>query len=135
VPGFKSAIEKIQIPSVREGTYRGFAALFAEKLHFSDNRHNFASGTGRPSDHMLLSSIDLYLNQIESALKQGDSTEHTHRPFLKALIESFRDDITATNEPKRKGGNAPDFVVLESKVPIGYLEAKDVGKPLSRVAE
>ena len=40
-----------------------------------------------------------YLTQIETALKAGNATEHTHRPALKALIESFGAGITAANEP------------------------------------
>ena len=83
----------------------------------------------------MLSSVETYLKQIETALKQGDATEHTHRPFLKSLVESLRPKLTATNEPKRKGGNAPDFVVLEDKVPIGFIETKDVGKRLGPIQE
>ncbi len=81
----------------------------------------------------MLSTIDLYLKQIEQALGQGDATEHTHRPFLKALIEALGKAITATNEPKRKHGNAPDFVVLSDRVPIGHVEAKDIGVSLAAV--
>ena len=44
--------------------------------------------------------FELYLSSITSALKRGDATEHTHRPALKSLIESFTKGITATNEPK-----------------------------------
>ena len=81
----------------------------------------------------MLSPIETYLQQIEAALKQGDSTEHTHRPFLKSLIESLGEKIIATNEPKRKHGNAPDFVVLQDRVPIGHVEAKDIGVSLAAV--
>ena len=45
--------------------------------------------------------IDVYHRQIERELKQGDATEHTHRPALKDLLESFATGITATNEPRR----------------------------------
>ena len=77
------------------------------------------------------SPIDKYLQQIENALKQGDATEHTHRPFLKELIESFGEKVTATNEPKQKHGNAPDFIVLQDRIPIGHVEAKDIGISLA----
>ena len=79
------------------------------------------------------SPIEQYLQQIEAALKQGDATEHTHRPFLKTLVEALGEKIIATNEPKRKYGNAPDYIVLNDRVPIGYIEAKDIGKSLAAV--
>jgi hypothetical protein len=46
-------------------------------------------------------SLKHYLTTIENALKGGNATEHTHRPALKALLESLDLRITATNEPKR----------------------------------
>jgi hypothetical protein len=48
-----------------------------------------------------MSDIQTYLNQIERAYVRGDATEHTHRPYLKTLVESLQSGITATNEPKR----------------------------------
>jgi hypothetical protein len=73
-----------------------------------------------------------YLKSIEKALSAGNATEHTHRPALKSFIESLADDITATNEPKRVKCGAPDFIVTRGETPLGYIEAKDVGKPLDR---
>lgn len=65
----------------------------------------------------------------------GNSTEHTHRPALKVLIESLTRGITATNEPKRVQCGAPDFIVsrdaAHGPITLGYIEAKDVGKDLS----
>ncbi|GAK59511.1 DNA methyltransferase/helicase [Candidatus Vecturithrix granuli] len=71
-----------------------------------------------------------YLNSIETALKAGNATEHTHRPALKALIESFDSQMTAVNEPKRIACGAPDYIVVQKSVTLGYLEAKDVGLSL-----
>lgn len=45
---------------------------------------------------MTAAPITLYLKQIEANLKRGDSTEHTHRPALKTLMESVREGVTAT---------------------------------------
>ncbi len=72
-----------------------------------------------------------YLKKLESALVRGDSTEHTHRPALKHLIESIAKGIVATNEPKRSAVGAPDYIVMRGKVPLGYIEAKDVGRSLN----
>jgi len=76
-----------------------------------------------------------YLAQIGAALKQGDATEHTHRPALKTLIESLELGLVATNEPKRIKCGAPDYIVLRKDVPLGYVEAKDVGKNLDDIED
>jgi len=81
--------------------------------------------------------IDVYRRQIEKALQAGNSTEHTHRPALKTLIEALAKGVTATNEPKRVECGAPDFVVSRKAhhgpVTLGYIEAKDVGKALDEI--
>ena len=79
-----------------------------------------------------------YLTQIERDLRLGNATEHTHRPAQQALLEAagtaaLGRPVTATNEPKQRGGNAPDFVVLDGDLPIGYVEAKRVGADLDAV--
>ena len=74
-----------------------------------------------------------YLKQIQTALKLGSATEHTYRPALKLLVESLDKGVTATNEPKRVRCGAPDFVVTRGQIPIGYVEAKDIGVPLDKV--
>ncbi|MEO6103468.1 MAG: N-6 DNA methylase, partial [Pseudoxanthomonas sp.] len=74
-----------------------------------------------------------YLNAVEGALKAGNATEHTHRPALKTLLEAIAgDDIRATNEPKQIACGAPDYIVTRGVVPLGYVEAKDVGIDLGK---
>lgn len=80
-----------------------------------------------------MSGFDIYLKNIETAVRAGNATEHTHRPFLKTFIESFAAGITATNEPKREKVGAPDFIVTGGNVPLGYVEAKDVGRDLDKL--
>ena len=78
-----------------------------------------------------------YLTRLGSDLKAGNATEHTHRPALQALIESAAADIRATNEPRRIACGAPDYIVshltASGYIPLGYIEAKDVGKDLDTV--
>ena len=77
-----------------------------------------------------------YLNGLQTNLKLGNATEHTHRPALKALLESFGDQVTATNEPKRIECGAPDFIVTktaQNQLTVGYVEAKDVGFDLEQI--
>ncbi len=71
-----------------------------------------------------------YLRAVRKALEHGGATEHTHRPALNVLLEDLGQDIVATNEPKRTEVGAPDFIVTRGGVPVGYVEAKDVGASL-----
>ena len=52
-----------------------------------------------------------YVQAVNDTLSKGDSTEHSFRPALKSLIETFDSQISVTNEPKRAEHNAPDFDV------------------------
>jgi predicted helicase len=72
-----------------------------------------------------------YLSEIQKNLAHGDATEHTHRPALKALLESVGKRITATNEPTRIKCGAPDFNITKGKVPLGHVETKDIGDNLA----
>jgi len=74
-----------------------------------------------------------YLRAVEKIIASGDATEHTYRPALKTLIESLAPGVTAVNEPKRVRCGAPDYVVNRKKIPVGYIEAKDVGKNLDEI--
>jgi hypothetical protein len=80
-----------------------------------------------------MSEVKAYLKKIESAFNAGNATEHTHRPALKELIESFASGIVATNEPRRVKCGAPDYIITKGHTPLGYIEAKDIGKPLAEV--
>lgn len=73
-----------------------------------------------------------YLKQVELTLAKGNATEHTYRAALKSFVESFKSGVVATNEPKRVECGAPDFVITKGETPLGHIEAKDVGTPLSR---
>lgn len=78
-------------------------------------------------------ALKAYLAAVEQALKAGNATEHTHRPALKTLLEAIGGkDIRAVNEPKQIDCGAPDFIVTRGVVPLGYVEAKDVGIDLGR---
>ena len=80
-----------------------------------------------------MTAISDYIKKIEKAYRAGNATEHTHRPALKELIESFTDGITATNEPRRVKCGAPDFIITKGQSPLGYIECKDIGKSLADI--
>ena len=79
---------------------------------------------------MNFNAFRIYLQQLSAALKAGNATEHTHRPALKALLEALDATLTVTNEPKRIACGAPDYIVTQGELPLGYIEAKDVGVDL-----
>lgn len=74
-----------------------------------------------------------YLAAIRKNLAQGDVTEHTHRPALKAFLEAVGQGITATNEPKRIACGAPDISISQKKVPLGHIETKNIGVNLDEM--
>jgi predicted helicase len=75
-------------------------------------------------------TVSEYLKTIQKELALGNATEHTHRSALKSLIESLAEKITATNEPQRIKCGAPDYIITRGHIPVGYVEAKDVGVSL-----
>src|SRR5260370_29141795 len=81
--------------------------------------------------------IELYLKAVERELHIGKTTEHTHRPALKQLVEAIQPKINATNEPSRVACGAPDFVVTRNpgSVTLGYIETKDIDKSLDEAEE
>ena len=72
-------------------------------------------------------TIDQYIQNINAAYRRGNATEHTYRGDLKQLIESIVPHISATNEPKRQKCGAPDYILMKKDIPVGFIEAKDVG--------
>jgi len=74
-----------------------------------------------------------YIKKIERDLRGGKATEYTYRGTLELLIESMAKGIQASNDPKHIAVGAPDFIVERRKVPLGYVETKDVGTDLDAV--
>jgi hypothetical protein len=79
-------------------------------------------------------TIQQYIDNLQQRYKLGNATEHTFRGDLQQLIESLIPNIQATNEPKRQSCGAPDYILTRKEVPVGFIEAKDIGdKDLSGV--
>jgi hypothetical protein len=72
-------------------------------------------------------TIDQYIATINQRYKPGNATEHTFRGDLQQLIESLVPGIRATNEPKRQSCGAPDYILTKKDIPVGFIEAKDIG--------
>ncbi len=72
-------------------------------------------------------TLEQYIDSINKRYKLGNATEHTFRGDLQQLIESLVPEIRATNEPKRQSCGAPDYILTKKDIPIGFIEAKDIG--------
>jgi len=68
-----------------------------------------------------------YIDNINQRYKLGNATEHTFRGDLQQLLESMLPTIRATNEPKRQSCGAPDYILTKKDIPVGFIEAKDIG--------
>jgi len=79
------------------------------------------------------SLIETYLTKIEADLHGGKATEYTYRSSLEELLEVSGKGIEASNDPKHIACGAPDFIVERRKVPLGYVETKDLGVALDKV--
>lgn len=80
----------------------------------------FENNTSRMTLHQ-------YIDNINARYKLGNATEHTFRGDLQNLIESLVPTIRATNEPKRQKCGAPDYILTLKDIPVGFIEAKDIG--------
>lgn len=72
-------------------------------------------------------NVEQYIENINKRYKLGNATEHTFRGDLQQLLESIVPTIRATNEPKRQKCGAPDYILTQKDIPIGFIEAKDIG--------
>jgi len=89
---------------------------------------NDGAQTGSPS-----AAFRGYLEEVGRNLAAGNATEHTHRPALQRLVQTLDSGVRAVNEPKRVECGAPDYIVTRNDLPVGYVEAKDVGRSLDEI--
>ncbi|HNW69368.1 MAG TPA: N-6 DNA methylase [Bacteroidales bacterium] len=75
-------------------------------------------------------TIPEYLEKVNTRYKAGISTEHSYRGDLQSLLETIASDVLVTNEPTRIACGAPDYIITKKGIPLGYVEAKDIGKSL-----
>lgn len=76
-------------------------------------------------------TIQQYIEKINTLFKTGNAREHSYRGDLQNLIMAILPDVLVTNEPARVDCGAPDYVLTRKDVPIGYIEAKDIGVDLA----
>ena len=72
-------------------------------------------------------TLQEYIDNLNKRYRLGNATEHTFRGDLQQLLESLVPTIRATNEPKRQKCGAPDYILTKKDIPVGFIEAKDIG--------
>lgn len=75
-------------------------------------------------------TIQAYLEILNLRYKTGISREHTYRGDLQSLLMTLLPDVLVTNEPSRIDCGSPDYVLTKKGIPVGYIEAKDIGVDL-----
>ncbi len=76
-------------------------------------------------------TLQQYITKINTLYITGNAREHSYRGDLQNLIMAILPDVLVTNEPARVDCGAPDYVLTRKDVPIGYIEAKDIGVDLA----
>ena len=81
-------------------------------------------------------NIQQYIANVSVIFNKGNATEHSYRGDLQQLLQSLLPDVDITNEPKRIECGAPDYILNRKgkDIPVGYIEAKDVGVELGAKA-
>ena len=78
-----------------------------------------------------MQAIQNYINKLNEQYRKGRATEHSYRGYLQNLLEEILPEILVTNEPKHVKCGAPDYILTKKNIPVGYIEAKDIGKALN----
>ena len=75
-------------------------------------------------------TIQQYISKVNTLFQTGNAREHSYRGDLQNLIMEILPEVLVTNEPARVECGAPDYVLTRKNIPIGYIEAKDIGVDL-----
>ncbi|MCB9179648.1 MAG: N-6 DNA methylase [Flavobacteriales bacterium] len=71
-----------------------------------------------------------YLTAVNKQFKTGLAREHAYRGDLQQLLTTLCPGVLVTNEPARVACGAPDYILTRKQIPVGYIEAKDIGADL-----
>nr|WP_188050882.1 type ISP restriction/modification enzyme [Flavobacterium sp. GP15] len=75
-------------------------------------------------------TLQQYISKINTLFQTGNAREHSYRGDLQNLLMAILPDVLVTNEPARVACGAPDYVLTRKDIPLGYIEAKDIGVDL-----
>jgi predicted helicase len=75
-------------------------------------------------------TLHQYVSNLNTLYQTGKAREHSYRSDLQVLLTHLLPDILVTNEPARSECGAPDYMLSRKDIPVGYIEAKDIGVDL-----
>lgn len=75
-------------------------------------------------------NLTQYIKLLQTRYQTGISGEHSYRGDLQTLLSELLPGILVTNEPARIECGAPDYILTKKDIPVGYIEAKDIGVDL-----
>ena len=84
------------------------------------------------SKNPIAKEITQYISDINRIYKTGDASELSYRHLLQQLLEQITIDLDIIQESKKISCGRPDYFISKNKIPIGFIETKDVGKDLNR---
>lgn len=76
-------------------------------------------------------NLTQYVQILNTRYQTGISREHSYRGDLQTLLAALLPDVLITNEPARIDCGAPDYILTKKDIPVGYIEAKDIGVDLA----
>ncbi len=76
-------------------------------------------------------TTQLYIDNLNKRFQTGISREHAYRGDLQLTLETLLKDVQVINEPARIACGAPDYILSRKDIPVGYIEAKDIGVDLN----
>lgn len=82
------------------------------------------------------SLFEKYLNFISKKFSHAETSEMGYRTDFEILLQGIFEKINVRridHDPKAKGGNKPDFIVMNNEIPILYIEAKTIGESLDKI--
>jgi predicted helicase len=77
-----------------------------------------------------------YLHSISAKFSHPETSEMGYRADFEILLQGIFEKINVKridHDPKAKGGNKPDFIVMKNDIPILYIEAKAIGESLDKI--
>jgi predicted helicase len=72
-----------------------------------------------------------YIRALDKQYRTGIAREHAYRGDLQQLLTDLCPGVLVTNEPARIACGAPDYILTRKDIPVGYVEAKDIGVDLA----
>ncbi|MDR1114608.1 MAG: N-6 DNA methylase, partial [Tannerella sp.] len=78
----------------------------------------------------MIDEIKKYIAELNGRYKEGITTEHSFRGVLEVLLKNMT-GFAVINEAQHIDCGAPDLTLLQKNIPVGYVEAKDIGKNLN----